>query len=198
MTYLGGLEIDLTAWIIIPLLIFLARILDVSIGTIKIIFISRGVKFAASLLAFVEVLIWLVVLMHVMQNLTNPINFLAYAAGFAMGTYVGITIENRLAVGVVMIEIITKKDPNNLVNFLEESGYRTTQLNASGDKQPVNIVFTVVKRKNIRKVVDQIKKFNPSAFYSIKDVDYVSEILPLLQDRKKNILYRFRRVRKAK
>jgi len=109
----------------IPLLICLARITDVSIGTMRIIFVAKGLKYLAPILGFFEISIWLLAITQVMANLNSPLNFLAYALGFSLGNYLGMYIENRLAIGMVVIRIITKRDANQLINVLME---KTMQL----------------------------------------------------------------------
>jgi uncharacterized protein YebE (UPF0316 family) len=115
---------------------------------------------------------------QIMKNLNNPINYIAYATGFAMGNYVGILIENKLAMGVSMIRVITRKDATALVDYLQKSGYTTTNVDAEGNGGIVKIIFTVIRRKEISNVVEQIKKFNPNAFYTIEEVGYVSRNSP--------------------
>lgn len=94
---------------LIPLLIFLSRVVDVSIGTIRIIFISRGWKFVSAGLGFIEVFIWVLAISQIMKNLDNVWAYFAYALGFACGTYVGMLIEEKIAVGTVLFQVITKK-----------------------------------------------------------------------------------------
>lgn len=105
------IEIFHQEWFIvygIPVLIALARICDVSIGTLRIIFLSKGLKLWAPILGFFEISIWLAAISQVMDNLTNIPNFLAYAFGYSMGNYIGMYIENRIAIGMVVVRIITK------------------------------------------------------------------------------------------
>ena len=90
------------SYIIVPILIVFAKIIDVSLGTIRIILVSKGKKFLAPLLGFIEVLIWILTIGQVMKNLTNPVNYIAYALGFSLGNYFGIIIENKLAIGQVV------------------------------------------------------------------------------------------------
>ncbi|MCF7794547.1 MAG: DUF5698 domain-containing protein [Candidatus Cloacimonetes bacterium] len=94
---------------ILPILIFISRIFDVSLGTLRIIFVNKGMRYLAPIIGFFEVLIWLIVISQVMQNMNSPINYIAYAAGFATGNYVGILIEQKLAMGITLIRIITRK-----------------------------------------------------------------------------------------
>ena len=115
---------DIYSWVVLPILIFLIRICDVSLGTIRVIFISRGMKLIAPILGFFEVSIWLLAMRQLITNLSNPIYFLAYALGFTMGTYVGMYIENKLSIGTVIIRIITRNKPYRLIRALRKAKYR--------------------------------------------------------------------------
>ena len=161
--------------VVMPILIFCARIVDVSIGTIKLVFITKGMKNLAPILGFFEVLIWLLAISQIMQNLTNFINYIAYAGGFATGTYVGLYLEEKLAVGNYIVRIITKKKPQKLIKYLKSYGYGATIVGAKGGSGKSNIILTVVKRKDMDKVVKSIKKFNPRAFYSVEEIKYVTK-----------------------
>jgi len=162
-------------WVIIPSLIALARVVDVTLGTIRIIYISRGMKFLAPIFGFFEILIWLIAIGQIMQNLSNPVYYLAYALGFAAGNLVGIFVEERLAVGRVILRIITQRDATELVNYLRSSGYGVTTVEAEGSTGPVELIFTVIDREKIEAVVRSVKTYNPRAFYSIEDVRLVKE-----------------------
>src|SRR5512136_1974751 len=109
---------DLFAWVILPLLIFFARICDVSLGTIRVIFISKGIKYIAPIIGFFEVIIWLLAIGQVMNNLTNVVAYIAYGAGFASGTFIGMLIEEKISLGLTSVRIITKKDPAELIQYL--------------------------------------------------------------------------------
>ena len=161
--------------VILPILIFFARIIDVSLSTLRIIFISRGYKHVSTVIGFFEVLIWLIAIGQIMQNLTNPVNYIAYAGGFASGTYVGMCIENRLKMGNRIIRIITKKRPNKLIKYLKTNGYGVTVVEAHGGSGPSKVILTMIKRKDLEHVTRIIKDFNPNAFYTIEDVKYVSK-----------------------
>lgn len=165
----------LFTWVIIPLLIALARIVDVTLGTIRIIYISRGMKMLAPIFGFFEILIWLMAIGQIMQNLSNPVYYLAYAFGFSGGNLVGIFIEERLAVGRVILRIITQRDAAQLVSHLRSAGYGVTTVDAEGAQGPVKLIFTVIDREKIKAVVDSVQTYNPRAFYSIEDVRSVRE-----------------------
>jgi uncharacterized protein YebE (UPF0316 family) len=101
------------SWVTVPLLIFSARIIDVSIGTLRVIFLSKGYKKLAPILGFFEVIIWILAVTQVMKHLDNYFNIFAYGAGFATGNYIGLLIDEKLSLGLVMIRIIFKKKPDD-------------------------------------------------------------------------------------
>jgi uncharacterized protein YebE (UPF0316 family) len=187
-------------FVLLPALIFIARICDVTLGTIRIIFVSRGQKILAPLVGFVEILIWLTAIGKIMQNLGNVYCYLAYAAGFAAGNFVGIYIEEKLAMGVFLIRIITKKQASQLIAGLNSEGYGATSIAAEGSTGQVAVVYSVIKRGDVDRVVEIIKRFNPKAFYSIEDVRFVSRgVFPLRSTLpEKHFLGLFRRFRKGK
>ncbi|MFH1282971.1 MAG: DUF2179 domain-containing protein [bacterium] len=169
------MEGNLITQMMLPLFIFLARVTDVSLGTIRIMFVSRGIRMVAAILGFFEVFIWLIAITQIMHNLTNITNYFAYAAGFGLGNYVGISIERMFSFGNLLIRVVTNKDADKLVEYLSEKKYGITSVNAQGVRGPVKIILTVVKRKNVESVISIIKRFNPKAFYTIEDIRYVTE-----------------------
>ena len=164
-------------WVILPMLIFFIRIIDVSLGTVRIIFINRNIKHWAAVIGFFEVLIWILVIRQVLQQLDSPLCFVAYAAGFAAGNWIGIMLENKISIGKVLIRIITRREAEDLVAFLRSSGYGLTVVDAQGATGPVKIIFAIVERTEIEFIVKCIRKFNPNAFYSLEDVRFVSELV---------------------
>ena len=162
-------------YLIIPLLIFMIRVADVSMGTLRIIFVSRGIRSLAGVIGFFEVLIWLFAISQIMRNLDSPLHYIAYAAGFGLGNFFGITIERKISLGNRLVRIVTQKDATELVNALKEKGYGITSINAEGARGPVKLIFSVVKRSNIDDLLNTIKQFNPHAFYTIEDVRGVHE-----------------------
>ncbi len=183
MQFLNSMQFinsDTFIWVVLPLLIFLARICDVSIGTVRIIFVSRGQKVIAPLLGFFEILIWLIAIGKIIQNLTSITCYIAYAGGFAAGNFIGILIEEKLAMGIVIIRVITKRDASELVEALIAEGFGVTNITAQGNEGPVNVIYSIIKRSDKQAVIEMVKRFNPKAFYSIEDVRSVSEgIFPL-------------------
>lgn len=185
-------ESNVFLWIVLPLLIMLARIVDVSMGTLRIILVSKGVKLIASVLGFFEVLIWLLAISQIMQNLSNWICYIAYGIGFAIGTYVGIMLENKLSMGVQLIRIISKTDAAELIGYLRNADYGITVIDAQGATGPVNIIYTIIRRKNLKNVISIIEKFNPRAFYTIEDLRFVREgLYPVQSTEKSNSMLKF-------
>lgn len=162
-------------WVILPLLIFGSRILDQSIGTLRLIFVSKGFRNIGPILGFFEVIIWLLAVTQVLQHLYNPMSYIAYGGGFAMGNYVGMLIEEKISIGNVLVRIIPKKDTTALIADLREAGFGVTAADAEGAYGKVKIVFTIIKRKSISQVIAIINKHNPNAFYTIEEIKTVKE-----------------------
>ena len=190
------MDSELFKWLMLPLLIMLARVIDVSLGTIRIVFVSRGHKIIAPILGFFEVLIWLLAIGQIMRNLSNFMCYIAYGTGFALGTYMGLLIEEKLALGVLLVRIITQKDAGNLLEALRQANYGVTSVPAFGTCGKVDVIFTVIKRSAVDDVLKIINRFNPRAFYSIENVKEVREgIFPsdIVDKSKLNMLRRFRK-----
>lgn len=162
-------------WVVLPILIFLARVGDVSLGTIRVIFISKGYKYIAPLIGFIEILIWLFAIGQIMQNLNNFVTMFAYAGGFAAGTFVGMWLEEKLSFGEVLVRIISKHNVPQMVQKLEENGFRLTSVDAEGVKGEVKIILVITERKNLKKILEIIQSLNSDAFYTIEDIKSVSD-----------------------
>jgi len=183
---------ELFSYILMPVLIFCARICDVSIGTMRIIFVSKGNRKVAPILGFFEVLIWIIAISKIMQNLDNYINYVAYAAGFATGNFVGMIIEEKLAMGIQMIRVFTNENGMDLVKTLNNNGFGATTIEARGAKEKVHLVYSIVHRNELEKVLDVINEFNPRAFFTIEDVKSVNE--GIFNPRKQNSIFPFANV----
>jgi uncharacterized protein YebE (UPF0316 family) len=164
------LQSDTFAYFVLPLLIFFARISDVTLGTLRIIFVSRGNKTVAPILGFFEVLIWIIAISRIIQHLDNVYCYLGWAAGFATGNFIGMIIEEKLAIGVNLVRIISAKEDTKLVTKLYENGFGATVIDARGKENEVQIIYTVVKRKEIKRLIGIIKDNNPNAFYTVEDI----------------------------
>ncbi|MBN2167294.1 MAG: DUF2179 domain-containing protein [Marinilabiliaceae bacterium] len=181
------------SYVLIPFLIFIARISDVTIGTLRIVFVSKGYKILAPLFGFFEVLIWLIAMSKIMQNLDNWVYYIAYASGFAAGNYVGLILEEKIALGHINLRIITKKDGSKLIKRLSAEGYGVTQIEATGSRGKVHIIYCTIKRKEYKDVIPIIFDYNPKAFYTIEDVRFSNrEGTSYKFTQKKNFLSLFR------
>jgi uncharacterized protein YebE (UPF0316 family) len=163
-------QIPLLGGMALPLLVFFARVTDVTIGTLRIIFISRGKKFVAPLLGFFEVFIWITVVSQIVRGVNDLTTYLAYAAGFAAGNFVGMYLEDRLAIGTQFIRVIVPEGAEALKEHLHAAGYGVTQVAGEGANGPVKLLYVVVKRKDLLTVLAIIHQTHPQAFLSIEDV----------------------------
>ncbi len=154
----------------LPLVIFAAEVCVVTICTLRIIAIARGQTLLAPLLGFFEVTTWLFAIGQVMQNLDKFSCSLAFALGFTLGNFLGILIEKGLALGTVVVRVITHRDAGELVGALRSANYGVTCVDGEGGKGPVQIVMTVVKRKQLPAVVALIEAHHPQAFYAVDEV----------------------------
>jgi uncharacterized protein YebE (UPF0316 family) len=166
---------ELFAYVILPVMIFCARICDVTMGTIRVIFISKGIRYLAPLIGFFEVIIWLLAIGQVMNNLTNVVSYIAYGAGFAAGTWIGMYIEEKISLGLTSVRVITREDPAELMQYLRSQNYGVTSVDGEGGTGRVKMVFTIIRRQDLGHVVGIIKKFHPNAFYSVEEIKSVAE-----------------------
>lgn len=157
-------------YVLIPILIFFARVCDVSIGTVRIILISRGNKIVAPLLGFVEVLIWIAAISQVMKNMSNIFCYLAYGAGFATGNFVGMIIESKLALGLQMVRVISRAKLQLLPGALRSEGFGVTTVEGKGAAGKVNVIFSTIPRKELKKYCKMVDALDPEAFISVEDV----------------------------
>ena len=162
-------------WVVLPILIILARICDVTLGTMRIVFLSRGRRSIAPILGFMEVLIWLLAISQIMRNLSNPITYLAYATGFASGNYIGLWLEEKLAIGMVAVRVFLKKDSELLVQKLQDAGFGVTRLSGMGTQGAVDIIYTLIQRRSLSQVIDLIHQVNPKTFFAVEEIRSASQ-----------------------
>jgi uncharacterized protein YebE (UPF0316 family) len=155
---------------VLPLLIFCSRIVDVSLDTMRIIFLNRGRKFVAPLLGFVQALVWILAISQVMKNLTNPVCYLSYGAGFAAGNFIGMLIEEKVAAGMLTVRVILPRGNGGLAAALRQAGHGVTVLEGDGVRGPVNVLFIVIRRRLLPAITRLIRQNAPVAFYSTEEV----------------------------
>lgn len=161
--------LELHPWLI-PIIIFVGRICDVTMGTLRIIYVSKGEKKKAPIVGFFEVFIWVIVISQIFSNSNDMMAYVAYAGGYAAGNYVGILVENKLAIGFLLFRIYTKKSGAELTKSLNANGLGSTCLKGQGAISEVSVIETVVSRKSDKKVINIINTFDPDAFYLIEDI----------------------------
>lgn len=161
---------DWYMWVGLPLLVFLARVVDVTLGTLRIIFTSRGLRHLAPLLGFVEVFIWVTAISEITRGAHNVVAYLAYAGGFATGTYIGLLIENKLAMGMLVVRVIVPEALKDLVEKLREHGYGYTSVSAQGSQGPVRLIYTIMQRRNLSEVTEIIRQAHPDAFFTVEEL----------------------------
>lgn len=155
------------------LIIFFAKIIEVSISTIRVVFIGKGERAKGAILGFVEIMIWLVVVSSVLNNITeDPIKMLIYAAAFSLGNYLGVTIESKIAVGLASIQVVVnEKSGDILADILREQGYGVTIIEGKGKNESIkNLLFIQLKRKKIPEAVKLVKQHNPEAYITVNDI----------------------------
>ena len=182
---------DWYTWVGLPLIVFLARVMDVTLGTMRIIFLSRGRKIIAPLLGFVEVFIWITIVSQIVGNTNNNyIAYFAYSAGFAVGNYFGMVIEERLAIGTLVVRAFLSKDGATLVKNLHNRGYGVTYVDGHGANGPVQVIYTIVMRRELPDVVDIIQETHPKVFFTVEELRSVQQgVFPVRPMRVQNELF---------
>lgn len=188
---------DLLATMLTPLLIFLARMIDVSMGTVRILFISRNLRGWATLIGFLEILVWLVAISQIMQNLNHWFNYIAYAGGFAMGNFVGMTIESKLAMGKILVRVVLTGNPADFMTHLKTGGFGATYFNAYGSEGPVTVLLIVSARKDFARLEKSIHQYHPKSFYTVEDVRLAKEGIFRAVGGEESLLKKFRWSRKG-
>lgn len=169
------------AWYI-PLLIFAARIVDVSIGTVRTIMVIGGMRAIASALGFIEVCIWALAVGGMVRYLPNPFAILAFAGGFATGSYVGMMIESKMALGYRLVRVINSKPELDVSGSLRQHGYKVTRLDGSGMHGPVEVAFCAIKRRRLDDTLKLVREIAPEAFVSVERAERASGLVAPVGD----------------
>lgn len=161
---------DYQSWVILPLIIFCSRVIDVTLGTLRHVMIARGYKKLSPLFGFFEALIWIIIGSQIFKNINNVASYFAWAGGFATGTYVGLIIEERLALGIQVVRIITHLDCDEFIEAMKKANHGITIVEGKGAMGAVKMIYSIIRRNSVTEVEELIMKHIPSAFYSIEDV----------------------------
>lgn len=158
---------------VLYIIIFFAKIIEVTISTIRLVYINKGEKVIGAILAFIEIMIWLIVVSSVLNNITeDPIKVFIYAIAFSLGNYIGITIESKIAVGLASIQVVVSHDEGEmLAEILRDESYGVTIIDGRGKgDNKKSLLFIQLKRKKIPEAVKLIKLSTPNAYITINDI----------------------------
>ena len=158
-----------TAWLI-AFGIFAARTVNIALDTLRFMFTMRGKRGMSWILGFLESVLFVVIIGQVLTNLSNPLNIIGYAAGFATGTVLGMEIEKRLAIGFTHFSIISRSHSTEIADALREEGYGVTEIPARGRESSFMLVDCNVRRKQADEVEALALKIDPEAFITAEDV----------------------------
>jgi len=159
----------------LPFVIFFAEACVVTFATLRTIFVARGMKPFAACVGVIESSVWLFAISQVVANLQHVPCSVAYALGFVTGNYLGMTIEEMLAIGTQVVRIITAKQSDQLVAALNAADFGVTCMDASGATGPVRVIFTIVKRNQMDEVVNILRQHDAHLFYTVEDVRAVEK-----------------------
>ncbi|MCH7479770.1 MAG: hypothetical protein IIC79_00095 [Chloroflexi bacterium] len=151
-------------------LIFVLRVANMSLDTVRVMMVMRGRRLAAWILGFIQTVIYVGVLTTVIQDLTNVLNLVAYAGGFATGNVVGMWVEERLAIGHINLRIISPKLGNAIVRRLREKGYAVTEIPARGKDGAVTLLNASIYRRHVGEVMAIVQTVDAEAFMTTEDV----------------------------
>lgn len=155
------------------IIIFCAKIIEVSVSTIRLVLINKGERVKGAILGFIEIMIWLIVVSSVLNNITeDPIKVFIYAIAFSMGNFIGVTIESKIAVGLASIQVVVGEETGEiLAEVLRDESYGVTIIDGRGkDDSKKSLLFIQLKRKKIPEAVKLIKQTAPSAYITVNDI----------------------------
>jgi uncharacterized protein YebE (UPF0316 family) len=158
-----------TESLLLALVIFLARVFDVSLGTLRHAMIIRGKRFVTFVIAFLESLIWVFAVSKVLNDLSDPLTAFAFALGFATGTFVGMTLENLLKIGDQVVKVFSTQG-REVAKNLRDAGFRVTEFQGQGRDGQVILLFVQVKRRDAKKVLKQSRAIDKNCYLVVEDI----------------------------
>jgi uncharacterized protein YebE (UPF0316 family) len=161
--------------------IIIARVVDVSLGTLRTVYTVGGHRFIAWSIGFVEILIWVIVVSKVIQSVDgNLLYAVCYAFGFALGTYVGITIERHLAIGDQVVRIFTRQGYEMAIRLRGE-GFGVTEIDGRGKDGPISVLFIKTPRRRVGELQCLVQTLDAKAYYVIDDIRFAGPLQPTAQ-----------------
>lgn len=154
-----------------PFIIFGLRIVDVSLATLRLLLMMRDARMLVPLIGFFEALIWIVAVGTAIQNLTSTWHVLGYASGFAAGTVIGLWIEGKLAVGLATVRIMCRDHGDGLrvAEHLRTKGFGVTEFAGRGREGPVDVIYSVIKRRQVPRVIREVEGLDSDAFIAVEE-----------------------------
>ena len=152
-----------------PLVIFLLRIVDVSLATTRMLLAIRNQRMLVPLIGFVEVMVWLFAAGNAIRFLDSPLHVLAYAGGFAMGNMVGLWVEEKLALGLATVRVISAHGGVELADSLRELGFGVTEFAGQGREGLVEVVYTAARRAQVPRILREVDYWDPDAFVTVEE-----------------------------
>lgn len=154
------------------LFVFLAKLFEVSLATMRLVLINRGEKLKGSMIGFIEILIWAILASNVLSDLSkDPLKLIIYCLAFSCGNYLGVTLENKLAIGMAQIQVVISPSKTlAITTALREKGFGVTTVAGQGMDGAVDILMIFVRRKSVPEALATIKDFSPQAVVTINDV----------------------------
>ncbi len=156
--------------LLLPLAIMCSRVVDVSIGTVRMIMVIHGRRYTAAALGFFEVTIWLLAITGIIAHVDNLTSYVAYGLGFALGNIVGLMIEQKMAVGQQMVRFISSEEGEKISRVLRAQGFGVTEFSGSGREGPVLLGFVIAPRKKVPELMEIISGVDPRSVVTIEDV----------------------------
>jgi uncharacterized protein YebE (UPF0316 family) len=152
-----------------PLLIFGLRIIDVSLATLRMLMIMRGRKMLAPMIGSVEVLVWIFAVGNAIRYLESPLHLIGYAGGFATGNFVGIKVEEKLALGMATVRIFSRHGGVEIAEALREHGFGVTEFAGQGREGTVEMIYVVVRRRDLPLVYEQVQIWDADSFVTVEE-----------------------------
>jgi uncharacterized protein YebE (UPF0316 family) len=151
------------------LVIFFLRIIDVSCDTMRVIFAIRGKRAIAAALGFIQALVWIFAVGNAVKHLNSVLHVFGYAGGYAMGTYIGVSLEQAIAYGVATVRIVTKRAGIGIAAALREQGYGVTESQGAGRDGAVDVLNSVVQRRHLDDVLSLVTTMDGEAFVTVEE-----------------------------
>lgn len=152
-----------------PVVIFGLRIIDVSMSTVRILLAVRGYKMAVPVIGFFEVLVWVFAAGNAIRFLDSGWHLLGYAGGFATGNVVGLLLEERMAIGFATVRVVSTHAGVEMADALRTIGFGVTEFGGQGRDGRVELIYTVCRRRDIERVIDEIERWDSQAFITVEE-----------------------------